>query len=202
MPLSMSGHHVGHQAHHSLDSVPLAGSDYIEQISYGCKLVQDACGRKVQDLEKELENLKREAVELRRQSDVLRDRNMQLESELLKERKKAQEQLEENRTVATQATTLRSSLSKLGKFRDTLGDAFQVLDTDMSGSLDRTEYSRARAELGLRSDFAGADANHDGKVSRQEFGSAAGAARPTYAGGGGYGGGQAYGGGGGYGGRL
>eukprot|EP00929_Paragymnodinium_shiwhaense_P017105 TRINITY_DN126048_c0_g1_i1.p3 TRINITY_DN126048_c0_g1~~TRINITY_DN126048_c0_g1_i1.p3 ORF type:complete len:137 (+),score=40.89 TRINITY_DN126048_c0_g1_i1:78-488(+) len=117
---------------HLPDHILPSSSDYQEQISYGCRLVQEACTRKVTDLEKEMEGLRRESAELRRVSDGLRDRNMQLEAELTRERKKATDQMEENRGVAQQARSLRDQLSKLGRFREVLGEALNTFD-DMPG---------------------------------------------------------------------
>eukprot|EP00927_Polykrikos_kofoidii_P052652 TRINITY_DN4654_c0_g1_i6.p1 TRINITY_DN4654_c0_g1~~TRINITY_DN4654_c0_g1_i6.p1 ORF type:complete len:283 (+),score=35.05 TRINITY_DN4654_c0_g1_i6:103-849(+) len=144
------------------------GADYQEQISYGCKLVQRACTAKVLELEKELSNLQREVLELRTQAEGLHNRNTHLETELADKRKKSQAQMEDNRAVAQQAISLRQHLQKLGRFKDTLGEAFSQLDRDGSGGLTREEFAAARTDYHIRTDFAAADANHDGVVSRQE----------------------------------
>eukprot|EP00928_Gymnodinium_smaydae_P080062 TRINITY_DN63865_c0_g1_i1.p2 TRINITY_DN63865_c0_g1~~TRINITY_DN63865_c0_g1_i1.p2 ORF type:complete len:208 (-),score=34.31 TRINITY_DN63865_c0_g1_i1:164-709(-) len=162
----------GYESHQLSAELAASSGDFQEQISYGCRLVQEACVRKVSDMEKELDGLRQEVAELRRQGEGLRDRNHQLEADLAEKRRRAQEQLDENRGVAQQARVLREQLRKLGKFRETLGEAFSSLDTDRSGALDQTEYNQARSEYGLRADFRTADRDHNGVISRQEFATA------------------------------
>mmetsp|Transcript_1877 Transcript_1877/g.4283 ORF Transcript_1877/g.4283 Transcript_1877/m.4283 type:complete len:172 (-) Transcript_1877:79-594(-) len=148
--------------------------DYEAEIGRGCRLVQDSCKRKVSELEAVMEKLRKERDELQRQGEALRNRNTTLETELTESRKRNQAQMEQNTIIAQRAEMLRAHMAKLSGFRSSLSEAFSTLDVDHSGTLDRSEYNRARAGMGLRADFSAADLNHDGVVSRDEFSRAAG----------------------------
>mmetsp|Transcript_80614 Transcript_80614/g.224327 ORF Transcript_80614/g.224327 Transcript_80614/m.224327 type:complete len:208 (+) Transcript_80614:110-733(+) len=162
------------QQANGIGMVPV-GKEYQDQIMYGCRLIQDACSRKVTDMQKEVDALRQEINDYRKQAETLRERNNQLEADVSEKKRKSQEQLDMNRSIIEQAAALRAQLARLGKFRDMLGEAFTTFDTDGSGSLDRTEYGRARQQLGLSQDFNAVDADHNNRISAQEFASAAAA---------------------------
>mmetsp|Transcript_23505 Transcript_23505/g.42394 ORF Transcript_23505/g.42394 Transcript_23505/m.42394 type:complete len:135 (-) Transcript_23505:103-507(-) len=121
------------------DMLPMAGEhsdavlhsgDWQEQISYGCRMVQEASGVKIKEMERELERLRQESEELRRKGEGLRERNVSLEAELKESKKRNQEQLEENRGVASQVFNYRSQMGKLGQFRQSLDQAVSHVDKD------------------------------------------------------------------------
>merc|ERR1711879_928566 len=94
---------------------------------------------------------------LRQQGDGLRERNLQLETDLVASKKQAQERFEDNRGVNDQASNLRAQLAKLSKFRNHLGEAcrgeaFTGFEGPSVGNFASADYSRARSDLGLRAD--------------------------------------------------
>merc|ERR1712228_164769 len=127
--------------HFEAGDVSHTGHNFQEQVAHGCRIIQDACSRKVAGQEKELEKLRQESEELRRQSESLRDRNLALEAELAESRRRNELQIEENRGVLQQAHSLRHRMGKLGSMKAALQTAFAGFDKDGSGGPARNEYA-------------------------------------------------------------
>eukprot|EP00747_Dinoflagellata_sp_TGD_P165029 gnl/TRDRNA2_/TRDRNA2_185798_c0_seq1.p1 gnl/TRDRNA2_/TRDRNA2_185798_c0~~gnl/TRDRNA2_/TRDRNA2_185798_c0_seq1.p1 ORF type:complete len:159 (+),score=32.52 gnl/TRDRNA2_/TRDRNA2_185798_c0_seq1:101-577(+) len=147
----------------------LVDSQYADQLGNGCRILQEAYHNKVREMEAELARQRRANEEARRHSEAVRERNAQLEAEMGESRQRWNAIAEDNRSLAQQVVSLRGQVAKLGKFRDDIAKVFNSHDLDHSGNLDKAEFAAARQELGLRANFAQADANHDGAISRAEF---------------------------------